>query len=202
MKKVLMVIAHADDEIICGWPIFQDDTIEKEVLLCSSDLYNPQRQWCAHRKHVLIELCKEKNIPIKVYDLPSGFYRIETRQGSLAKMQEDIMSDIDSTECDAIFTHNPLGEYGHLDHKMCFELVLRASKKPVIFSDILLKSNWQSHETIPPLFKKLYYTDVISKDHVLDESYYAYCEQKYRDAGVWTWNKPPVKKCNLYQLVP
>ena len=28
--KVLMVFAHPDDEIIFGWPIFQDPTIEKE----------------------------------------------------------------------------------------------------------------------------------------------------------------------------
>ena len=28
--KCLMVMAHPDDEIIFGWPIFQDKSIEKE----------------------------------------------------------------------------------------------------------------------------------------------------------------------------
>ena len=36
--KVLMVFAHPDDEIIFGWPIFQDSTIEKELIMVTSDL--------------------------------------------------------------------------------------------------------------------------------------------------------------------
>ena len=35
--KVLMVFAHPDDEIIFGWPIFQDPTIEKELIMVTSD---------------------------------------------------------------------------------------------------------------------------------------------------------------------
>ena len=32
--KVVMVMAHPDDEIIFGWPIFQDDDYEKEIIMC------------------------------------------------------------------------------------------------------------------------------------------------------------------------
>ena len=39
--KVLMVFAHPDDEIIFGWPIFQDPTIEKELVMVTSDFNNP-----------------------------------------------------------------------------------------------------------------------------------------------------------------
>ena len=42
--KVLMVFAHPDDEIIFGWPIFQDPTIEKELIMVKSDFNNPARQ--------------------------------------------------------------------------------------------------------------------------------------------------------------
>jgi len=40
-KKILILIAHPDDEIIFCWPIFQDNTIEKTILTISSDIYNP-----------------------------------------------------------------------------------------------------------------------------------------------------------------
>ena len=55
--KVLMVFAHPDDEIIFGWPIFQDPTIEKELVMVTSDFNNPARQQYAHRKFLLQEGC-------------------------------------------------------------------------------------------------------------------------------------------------
>ncbi len=55
--KVLMVFAHPDDEIIFGWPIFQDPTIEKELVMVTSDFNNPARQQYAHRKFLLKEVC-------------------------------------------------------------------------------------------------------------------------------------------------
>lgn len=42
-SKVLMLIAHADDEIICGYPIFQNTNIEKYILLVSTDKYNKKK---------------------------------------------------------------------------------------------------------------------------------------------------------------
>ena len=60
-KKVLMVMAHPDDEIIFGWSIFQDKSIEKKLLICSSDFHNKEREWCKYRKDALFEICKELN---------------------------------------------------------------------------------------------------------------------------------------------
>jgi hypothetical protein len=48
--KTLLVMAHQDDEIIFGWPVFQGNPAG--LLICSSDLHNPDRQWCRHRKQV------------------------------------------------------------------------------------------------------------------------------------------------------
>ena len=40
-------------------------------------------------------------------------------------------------ECDFVFTHNPMGEYGHIDHKMIFELMYNRVDKPLLITDLL-----------------------------------------------------------------
>ena len=52
-KKVLMVMAHPDDEILFGWPVFFDPKYKKKLLICSSDYNNPERAWCKYRKKSL-----------------------------------------------------------------------------------------------------------------------------------------------------
>ena len=49
--KVVMVLAHPDDEIIFGWPIFQDDDYEKEIIMCSSD-FNNNAKFSGHIKSI------------------------------------------------------------------------------------------------------------------------------------------------------
>ena len=66
--KVVMVLAHPDDEIIFGWPIFQDDDYEKEIIMCSTDFNNPVRQEYAHRKLLLQEVCDKYEIPLTCFD--------------------------------------------------------------------------------------------------------------------------------------
>ena len=200
MKKVLMVLCHADDEIIFGWPILQDKSIEKEILICSSDLKHPDRKWCAHRKYVLFEICQALNIPVTCFDYNSEFYRTETRKESLSKLQSQIVEFVHSHEHDYVFTHNPLGEYGHLDHKMLFDLMLCYSRKPILITDITLKTNWPSHESIPQRLRQLYYTKPFTESLELNEELYQFCEDIYRKYKVWTWSTPPVKKCRLFEL--
>ena len=192
-------MAHPDDEIIFGWPIFQDRSMDRELLLCSSDANNPERAWCSHRKNVTQDICDELGIKLTVLDHPSEFYRHETRKETMSKVLDDMYNTIEGCEYDSIFTHNPYGEYGHLDHKMLFDLVLRKTTKDVYFTDINLKSNWPSMDKESEKYRSVYYTDKVG-EYELDENLYAWCEKKYRQANVWTWNKPPVRKCGLYRL--
>ena len=46
-KSVLMVFAHCDDELVCGWPVLQNPAIRKRLLITSSDRNNAARKWCS-----------------------------------------------------------------------------------------------------------------------------------------------------------
>lgn len=194
-----MVMAHPDDEIIFGWPIFQKKDAEITLLMCSSDLDNPDRQWCSHRKFVLEDICKTNNTKLVCLDNPSEFYRSSTRDEKLSQVRNEIIENMLSEDYDYVFTHNPLGEYGHLDHKFIFETVLFNACSPILYTDICMQSNWPSISNMPHRIKELYYQSHVSCCD-LDKELYTHCEKKYEEAGVWTWSQPPIEKCNLYLL--
>ena len=196
--KVLMVLAHADDELIFGWPILQDKSIEKEILICSSDLNNPERKWCSHRKEVLFSICKELNINCSCLDYNSAFYKVNARDESLKRLCLDIKDNIKKFDFDYIFTHNPMGEYGMMDHILVNHIVM-SMNIPIMFTDIYLTNNWSHYNEIPQRFKNLYYQNHIS-NHKLDINFYNRVKNIYMNSKVWTWNQEPIKQCGVYEL--
>lgn len=200
--KVLMVLAHPDDEIIFGWPILENRNCEKEILICSSDERNPNRSWCAKRKYSLFNLCKSLNIPCTCLAYDSAFYKVDARKGELKELAKHIEKTIRATTYDYIYTHNPIGEYGMMDHILLHNIVMTTIGTNIIISDMFLKSNWSYVNSMPEIYKQLYYTpeNLWYPSCVLDTSFYEQCKKFYTQARVWTWSKPPITNCKLYLL--
>jgi hypothetical protein len=197
-STVLMVMAHPDDEVILGFPILQDERIKKKILICSSDLNNPERQWCSHRKVPLGEICRKLDIEHKCLDYDSEFYRMNTRQEMLSKMMQHVSEEIDNFDYDYIFTHNVLGEYGHIDHQIVHQIVMQKNV-PCIFSDIFIRSNWCPYGGISDLYASMYNFKCIG--HVEnDMNFYNMVKNFYLSHNVWTWSKDPVRECGLYLI--
>lgn len=221
-----MVMAHPDDELIFGWPILQDPGLRKRILVCSSDLHNPDREWCRHRKWALFRMCEKLNIQAECLDYDSEFYRIRHRPPpvatgfrrrlahrlnkillmernigancNLSQMIEDIHSRIQAIPCDYVFTHNAWGEYGHLDHVLLHQIAL-STKHPGLVTDMFIHSDWIPYHSRPTGMSRVYCHTPIC-DCELDRSFYETCSQFYKETNVWTWNQSPIDKCKLYLL--
>lgn len=208
-KKILMVVAHADDEIIIGWPIFQDPNIEKHILLLSTDENNKERQWCNKRGLILKDICENYNIGFSSFPLPSDFYKTPTRNApfilnDIYNRTIDKINEIKKTfDFDYIFTHNPHGEYGHCDHRICFDIVHNHTDYSMLITDIVHKKNWPTYAVIPERVKNKYYTNKI-KDCKVDMKTYKFCENYYKknryNQNCWTHNREPWGVCGLYLL--
>ena len=196
-----MVMAHPDDEIIFGWPILQNKSYKKALLVCSTDRTNKERAWCSHRREILLELCSEFNIRCYCLDNDSEFYRYETRSGTFSKTCAQITEKIISINPGKIFTHNPMGEYGHLDHMLVHNLVLRAvsPETEILITDTFIPSNWTYQYRISDKQKDIFYKNKLMSC-VLEEDIYAHWKNKYEQANCWTWSKPPIYNCSVYVI--
>lgn len=199
-SRVLMIVAHCDDEIICGWPILQDPAIKKTILMVSSDRYNRSRQWCAHRKFVFMDVCKLLRVKCKVLDFDSNFYALPSRDGSLINVESNIARVLgDGSEYDYVFTHNPFGEYGHLDHKYLFQTTIQLARKPVLITDICMQSDWTNSNELNERMREMYYRLCLG-EATLDRNFYDQVKKQYELAKVWTWNQQPTSGCKLFIL--
>lgn len=206
-KKVLGIFCHPDDEVLFGWPIFQSDEYEKYLIICCDDSCRNRPE----RKKALYGVClQEKIAPYSILSEGNNFYALPTRRAdylltdAIENISRCLEEAITNIEPDYIFTHNPVGEYGHGSHRLLFEIVSQHPKvKNLLITDMCQRSNHRSNKEIPQIIKEVYYNHQIFLKCIsekLDMNFYNRCKVIYDRYNAWTWSKPPIEHCNLYLL--
>ena len=113
--KKLMIVAHPDDELIWGGSrLFEDDWF----VVCITNGKNKPR----HAE--LDKVMKETGDSYIIMDFPD---KVDGKKSDWSKDKDTIneyLSDIiNMRDWDEIVTHNPAGEYGHIQHRMTSEMV-------------------------------------------------------------------------------
>jgi len=216
MDKVLMFMAHPDDEIIFGWPVTQDKTIEKHLILCCDDY----TRYGSKRFKALCEVCNFAGIKLLgCFNFDNNFYAYPTRGEDLAlidvvsTLRGSLRKALDEESYNLVFTHDPWGEYGHFTNKLVFEIVCeelysvngegcRSVSPNLLITDICIKNKtWPSTNYLHPPYSKMLegFKEICELD--LDMDFYNKCEGIYRGFGAWTWGgHDPVTKCSVFEL--
>jgi len=198
--KILGVFAHPDDEIIFGWPVMQGDG-ERIVLVVSDNSQN-----YPNAVQALSGLRDEGVKRIDCLNIPSGFYRLPFRKSEVTLMQvvdrikSRVSKMIKDASPDYLYTHNPMGEYGHGDHKLLFEICASLSY-PMLFSDICMINKCHfGFEEIPGHIQKAYYNHNFFSSITLDKDFYRRGIDRYRKYHSWSWNGTVPETAMLFKI--
>ena len=199
--KILSVFAHREDHIVFGWPVLQNagEKTKVSLLTCVNEHCEVIKTSCILGDIKYIGNCglnngfasPHKNI-LKNKHLPNNY----------DFLKDEISAAVRKIKPDFIFCHNPIGEYGHYDHRMVFEVVFNEFTLPTIITDITAKSSYyQYHEKMPQMFEH-YYRDKIGEVEP-DIGYYNRNKELFEKQNIWTENdnlNPPIypKKAGLY----
>lgn len=182
-------MAHADDEIIFGYPYLQQRDHTRSLLVCSTD-----RSRLNPRVPTLQGICDDLDIGLHLFEAESGFYKLEPAPlRDFCKGVGDLIASL-APNFDLVFTHNPHGEYGHHDHRLIFDVVSSAAPRPIVYTDIRIENGWH----LPPV-NPLYYRHRIG-EATLDADLYRRCRDAYRRAKSWTWIEETSPACRLFRM--
>ena len=202
-KRVLMVLAHPDDEVIFGWPILRMEGMTKGLFTVSYNRCGSLSQ------KPLLEVCERNGV--RLVGLPvcmNNFYRLPPRyetptlQEVTSKIIMGLQDSITRFRPDFLFTHNPIGEYGHGDHRFLFNVCTLMSN-PLLMTDICQTNNCHlSTERIPRVFRETFYRlECRLGSFSLDLEWYEGMKQIYEQGKAWTWGgHDPVTDCGLYLI--
>lgn len=119
----LIIVAHPDDETLWGYHQLKEGKGWKIISITNANNDVRVKELTAIAKHfnASLEIWNYTDSPLK-YNMHPQLYI-------------DIKKEIDKPNVKMVLTHNPLGEYGHIQHKKVSQVVLSVSKKPTyVFS--------------------------------------------------------------------
>lgn len=204
-QKVLGIFCHPDDEILCGWPIFQSDKYKKHLIICCDDSMRHR----PGRVKALQEVCQQEDIHlVDILSEDNNFYSLSTRRAdylltnAISNIENALEKAIKQIKPDFIFTHNPVGFYGHGSHRLLFQIVSQNSLvKNLLFTDICCESNHWSSKEIPQFIWNIFYKSNLWKvNSLLNMNFYNRCKTIYNKCNAWTYSKNPIEECGLYIL--
>ena len=200
--NVLMVMAHPDDEVLFGWPVLRSSKDSVSLLV----LMNNRAKYGQGPSDAVFEVARDCGIEhTAVLNFETNAYRLPTRNATptLRQVADDMRSHISgyvkTQRIDVIFTHNPMGEYGHGDHRLVFNLASMFGL-PMMLTDICFTNPCHvSSHLIPRVYKHFYSLGERLCDCELDEAWYERMKAIYERRHAWSWSgHEPVHKCNLF----
>ena len=119
----LLIVAHPDDETL--WGYYQLKESKGWKILCVTNANNITR--VNELKNIAIHF--DSALEIWNYQDSAFHYNMHPQ------LYIDIENEINKSNVKMVLTHNPLGEYGHIQHIKVSNVVLTVSKKPTyVFS--------------------------------------------------------------------
>jgi len=119
-----MIVAHPDDETLWGYYYLKN--FDNWKILCITNSNNPTRV------QELTNIAKKFNTALEIWNYQDSPHSYNMHPQIYKDIHRAINLD---PNVQIVLTHNPLGEYGHIQHIKVSNVVLTVSKKPTyVFS--------------------------------------------------------------------
>lgn len=204
--KILIVVAHPDDEILWCWPVLQNPKNERSVIAISDNRGDASLT-------PFHGLGKMLGYETQCLGFPPNFYSLPTRNApvtlprSVNIIRQALAIKIEEYKPDLIFTHNPWGEYGHGDHRLTAELVYTSGHPRIWTTNICIKNKSHvSYEQIPGHFKSMlrFLADKETGKQIdpvrIDLQFYKLGANTYQQYQVWSWSGEVACECEILEI--
>ena len=119
----LIIVAHPDDETL--WGYYQLNERKGWKILCVTNANN------ITRVNELTNIALHFDTALEIWNYQDSAFHYNMHP----QLYKDIAYEINKPNVKMVLTHNPLGEYGHIQHIKVSNVVLTVSKKPTyVFS--------------------------------------------------------------------
>ena len=119
----LMIVAHPDDETL--WGYHQLKKYKGWKIICVTNSQNKIRV------NELKKITKYFNCALEIWNFQDSKFKYNFSP----IIYEKIFYEINKKNVKLVLTHNPIGEYGHIQHKKISQVVLSVTNKPTyVFS--------------------------------------------------------------------